>query len=645
MIVCCSAGASGYPHPDEVTADSLHGNLYLKFNLDIRRRNILMMFVPRLYDIYDGSRFYVGESYGSYVCMPKGHDFRYDERLRISTIRNRRNVLPMVFDYVETEFDEETLFNGKILSPFHERNKRFYKYHTYVMNGKRYLSFRPRVRNSVLVSGSAVMGHNSQEIMNVYLHGEHDHMGYDVNVMMDTLKKMPIRCDLRSTFKFLGNDIETRLMLRYGKKADQPTIVSDIADSNDPQLMQLVRVGTLTEREQTAYDSVYRKVETVEGVEDQKGWRHTTDDVGKVMYKYFIRRPSITKGNRELSMTPVLDPFAIGYSKHTGVSYRVNLQAYLSINDNKDLNLSPRIGYNFRQHQLYFNAPLRYTFNRQSDGWLELYVSNGNRISNGILLEKIKNVNRRDTIDWNSLDIDYFRDFQTSLRSNIPLTRHTHLGVGAVFHRRSAVNKSKLIEIGERAMYHSFAPSLTFTYAPSRLVSYKLNYERGIPRILNCDSRYERMEFDSQFTIRYNPLTNLNMRFGAGLYTNMASNDFVDYGMFAENYLPDTWNDDWTGRFFLLSSDLYNASKYYIRSNVSYETPLLLTAYIPFAGYYIEKERMYISTLQLHKTSPYTEMGYAFTTRFFSFGVFAGFFGRRFQEFGTKINVELFNRW
>lgn len=643
LIVCSSVNASGLLSPDEEECDTLHGSLYLKFNLDIKKRNILMMLVPRLYAIYDGSRFYVGESYGKYDYVKSRHEFRFNEQLRIGTIKYRSTVFPNLIDYVAPHLYNETLFNDNILSPFHKKNRRFYKYDTFVQGDLAYLGFRPRVRNSNLTSGNAILDVKTQKIKSAHLSGEFDLINYSVNVVMDTLFNTPQYCSLDSRFKMLGNDINTKLFARYNNTAELP---SDLTDSNNPELMKRARVDSLTQREKAAYDSVYTKTDSTEADgQQQSRFKHTMNNIGDALYKYLIRRPSIGDNSRELSMSPVLDPFALGYSGHTGVSYRIKLWAWLTFNDNQDISLAPRIGYNFRQNQVYINAPLRYTFNRKRDGWLELYVSNGNHISNGILLEKIKNVGHRDTIDWEKMDIDYFRDFQTSLQSNIPIGRHFHIGLGAVYHRRSAVNSGKLNELGERTLYHSFAPSFTFMYTPSSYVSYTFNYERGIPHLLGGDSRYERMEFDSQFAVRYNRLTSLNIRFGTGLYTNMDSNNFVDYDMFSENYLPDAWDDDWTGRFFLLNSDLYNASKYYIRSNVSYESPILATAYIPFLGYFIEKERVYISNLLLHKTSPYTEMGYAFTTRYFSLGIFTSFFGKKFQEIGTKINIELFNRW
>lgn len=646
LFVFCNIGtkASETKITDEFANDTLKGNLYLKFNLDIKRRNVLLMLVPRLYAISDGARYYVGETYGDYDYNKRKHEFDYHEKLRIGTIKNQSTVFPNLLDYIYPHVYDETLFNEYILSPFHPSNKRFYKYTSMPLGDMEYVRFRPRVRNSTLTSGTALINTKTKKIIDASFSGEFDLIDYGVNVVMDTVKNMPEKCYLHSRFKLLGNNVTTTLFARYNCDTQLPT---NIPDSNSPELMAKVRKDSLTTKELEAYNIEYPKREVKDTIVEEKRKKNIFEKVGDVLYDYLIRKPSYGKNGTELSMTPILDPLALGYSGHTGLSYRMKFWGYWKIKNDRNnyITLEPYVGYSFKQKQLYVNVPLRYTFNLKRDGWAELYVSNGNHISNSLLTEKIKNVGRRDTLDFDALNLEYFRNYEMSLKSNIPIGRFFHVGLAAVYHRRAAINMYKMKELGEKTTYHSFAPSFTFKYTPSSYVSYVFNYERSIPHLLGCDSKYERMELDAQFAVRYNALTSLNLHLGGGMYTDMESNDFVDYTNFAENYLPDAWDNDWTGHFFLLNSDYYNASKYYIRANLSYESPIVLCAHIPYVGYYLEKERIYISNVLMQKTRPYTELGYAFTTRYASFGVFTSFFGTHFQEIGTKIELELFSRW
>ena len=119
----------------------------------------------------------------------------------------------------------------------------------------------------------------------------------------------------------------------------------------------------------------------------------------------------------------------------------------------------------------------------------------------------------------------------------------------------------------------------------------------------------------------------------------------MDFANFRDNNLPDGWEDDWTGDFQLLDSRLYNESQYYIRGNLSFETPLLCGYLVPIVGRYVERERIYLSSLSIAHTRLYSELGYSFTCRFFSMGVFASFMNTEYQDLGAKFTFELFRRW
>ena len=172
-----------------------------------------------------------------------------------------------------------------------------------------------------------------------------------------------------------------------------------------------------------------------------------------------------------------------------------------------------------------------------------------------------------------------------------------------------------------------------------------VNYERGLKDILNANMDYERWELDASFLHKMSRLRVLNSRVGTGFYTLRSSNYFVDYTNVRDNNLPSGWEDDWSGQFQLLNSRWYNESDYYLRAHVSYESPLLALSHLPLIGRYFETERIYLSALSIEHTRPYYEVGYGFTNRFFSTGLFASFLGGHFQKFGCKFTIEIFRRW
>ena len=82
-----------------------------------------------------------------------------------------------------------------------------------------------------------------------------------------------------------------------------------------------------------------------------------------------------------------------------------------------------------------------------------------------------------------------------------------------------------------------------------------------------------------------------------------------------------------------------------MRTNFTYETPLLVASWLPYVGHYIEMERIYVSALAVKELHPYFELGYGFTTRLFTIGAFVSNRNWKFNGFGLKFGFELFRHW
>ncbi|EFV05552.1 DUF5686 family protein, partial [Segatella salivae] len=146
--------------------------------------------------------------------------------------------------------------------------------------------------------------------------------------------------------------------------------------------------------------------------------------------------------------------------------------------------------------------------------------------------------------------------------------------------------------------------------------------------------------------LKLRQLKSLQMRLGFGGYTLQSGHTFfLDYTNFRENHVPGGWNDDWSGEFELLNSNKYNESRWYARGNITYESPLLTISHLPWVGHFIEMERIYASVLSSRNCHPYIEIGYGFTTRLFSMGMFLSNDSGKIKEFGCKFGFELFRHW
>ena len=163
---------------------------------------------------------------------------------------------------------------------------------------------------------------------------------------------------------------------------------------------------------------------------------------------------------------------------------------------------------------------------------------------------------------------------------------------------------------------------------------------------MGSNTAYERMEIDGQYNHRLSALSSLQMRAGAGFYTHKGPDSyFLDYTNFRENNVPGGWNDDWACSFELLNSNWYNASEYYVRANIAYESPLMLLSRLPLCGRLIEKERIYFNALAVRNLNPYIEWGYGFRTRAISVGAFVAQHKWDFKEATIRVGIELFRHW
>lgn len=91
-----------------------------------------------------------------------------------------------------------------------------------------------------------------------------------------------------------------------------------------------------------------------------------------------------------------------------------------------------------------------------------------------------------------------------------------------------------------------------------------------------------------------------------------------------------------------LAATWYNASKYYVRANATYESPFMLMSHLPWIGKYVEMERIYANALLVERLNPYMEYGYGFKNRLFSAGMFVATRNDKFDGFGFRFEIELF---
>lgn len=623
-------------------------DFYLKYSFRTVRRNPTLIFVPTMYSIARGNRNYIGENIGR-ISFKAIDDYRIDQKTLKSTIPHNRKAMDVMMRFIIPDLYGISLFDKYMLSPFNYNNRIFYRYRISISDeGRACVNFTPKLNNTQLVKGFAIIDRYTGKIIHTRFSGEYDMVTFEVNAYMgddDTpYALLPTRCDSKAVFKFMGNELRVRFYANFECKVPDIDSIDDkkaesIIDSVRPDPLERIEESIYREhiQENIAKDSAQATVVKRKNKMLKKTWDIVDD--------YILSGQDASNDNASVTLSPLFNPLYLSYSHSHGLAYKMDIGARYIFAPDRYITFTPRLGYNFKIKKFYFNAPLRYTFDAKRNGWVELTWANGNRITNSSVLEIIQEENR-DTIDFSSLNLDYFDDEMVSLSGNMQITKHLEMALGFVYHLRSAVNRHEMEQLGKPSEYRSFAPMVTLTFRPHpEGPTFTANYERGLTNILQSNIKYERWEFDASFKKVLHSLRKYNLRAGGGFYTNKSTDYFVDFANFHDNYIPGGWDDDWTGDFQLLNSQWYNASKYYFRTNVSYESPLLLVTWIPLIGKYIETERIYANFLQIEHTRPYTEIGYGLTNRYFSIGLFASFLNGSFNEFGSKFSFELFRRW
>ena len=636
--------------------EGFQSNVYIKHLYQTHQRNFTLWCVPSMYAIARGQRAFVSEQYSRLTFKENG-ELDNKRQVYYTTIPHNRRTMPTLLEFITPRLYDETLYGDHVLSPFNHYNHRFYRYTTDSIDDKLdSISFRPRfVNNTQLVKGKAIVERSTGRIIEAEMAGEFDMMHFQTKTVQGgwgSRTLLPKFCRTNVYFKFLGNHISTVFEGYY----DCPITLPDSVDvRGNRQLIDSVRPYDLSQEEQALYnyrDSLRASRASADTlttdtlIQQPKPRKHNylRDIAWEKLGESLIRSLKASNEDGYVRLSPIINPQYFSYSERKGFSYRFKLGARYNLSDNVSLGMNTRFGYNFKQRKFYFNIPLRLDYSyRQRDAYAEVAWGSGNRIYNGTVIEELK---RRDgdSLDYENRKLDQFDDWNMRVVNYLPLNNRLAIETGIVLHQRKAVNKTGMKELGMPTKYQSLAPMLSIKTRPWRKGPlFTFDYERGLPGKNYLD--YERWEIDASLKHRMHRLQTLNLRVGTGFYTKRDKNFFMDYSNFRDENLPEGWDDDWSGNFQLLDSYIYNMSDYYIRGNVSYESPLMAASFVPFAGRYVERERIYLSTLSIAHTRLYSELGYGFTCRYFSVGIFASFFNTQFQETGAKFSFELFRRW
>lgn len=624
--------------------------VYRKLKINVARRNAILLPVPTMYRIaHSKVRDYIEEGV-DLLHHKSAYNFSIQRIAHLSTIPHQKETLTSLHKFLVPKPYEETIFGNSILSPFHRNNKRYYIFHFKILYDSLVeISFKPKVNNTQFVIGQAIIDASTGHIVQGQIKGEFDMINFLLTFVMsdDKLSSIyPKHCELSAKFRFMGNVVNAQNIVIYGISCSKNLLAS----STDMQyIMGCIRAEPLTTDEDSIYTRYYASL-TKDTVSTKKKIHWTKKFFWDILGDNLLNKINSNYGSDnqgQININPLFNPLYMGYNGRKGYYYKFDARNIYNFSSTQYLYARLKAGYSFKQRQLYYTIPLEFHFDKRHNGYIKAQLSNGNWVGNGQLKEEML-ASLPDTVKYNAERAEYFRNFNLSLDGSYDLSRHLTLQIGMIGYKRTAVERHTYQQANVPTSYTSVASKAEIIWRPAGWKGPAINlaYERSIRGLMDADVAYERFEFDIQHILAFNKLQSLSYRVGCGFYTLIdGTKNFLDYSNFRDSNIPDGWNDEWTGEFILLPNHWYNLSRYYVRTNATYETPLLALSRLPWIGRYIEKERIYANTLFVTHLHPYTEIGYGFTTRWISVGTFLAQRNGKYDGIGIKIGLELFRQW
>lgn len=624
---------SAFDFPDSLPPSSS----YLRYHVDVKRRNLMLEFVPFFKIFASGKKHMIGESFRE-ITFYDSNQFGVLELARKHTLSSRgARQVPSAANKLTPSIYDISIFRDQLLSPFNRINRRCYIYQAdSVAPDTVLLRFKPRVKNPQLIGGEAVVERATGRVVRTAFDCQHDMLRLHIDLQQGRegiYSLLPESCSVASRFRFFWNKID----LDYQSRFLMPELDSAALLSIDS-----LRPYPLNDAETQLYAP--RKAAVTDSTQSAP---HNRQSAGKFMRNLgyqLIKDHSTDFGQGgHLNISPIFNPFYFTYTANRGFAYRMRLRSSYRLKDNQSLTLGATTGIYITQKRIYYEIPLRYNFNERRQGRIALTFSNGNRIADYAVLEEVKRQKPNSDIDFDSLHLDHYKNTKVKFEARYAVTKFDVLTLGVNYYRRSAIDRHAFELAGRKTVYHTFAPFVELAHRLwNKGPMLTTTYEQALLDVLGSDNRYGKLEVDLAHKISLQRLRTLSLRAGAGKYLFKENNRFLQYENFRDQNLPEGWNDEWSGEFQLLNQHRYNASDYYLRGNITYESPMLLLSWLPVVGRYLQMERFYGNLLSVRRYSPYSEVGYGFTTKYFSLAAYAAFLRTQYKEFGCKFTIELF---
>ncbi len=660
---------------------------YIKGTTQVLDKNFLFRFAPDFFSFDKKNDNTILESIAD-IHFHAPNTFTQKIIAINGTTSNTDEIYEKVMQFLNINVYNPTSFNNEILMP---TAKEGFKYYCFFYDsaidtmGYKFLKIKvePKIKSQKLVSGYIYVMDKFWTIGRIEVKGKIDFLNFDVKTNFGLPEEdflVPKSTEVDIQVKVLGNEVvnhyssyyDYAFTRKYESEYERKVLSNnyDLSDHfnvrldsipviKDSLFWERNRNVPLTEEEKQIYEDYQGKINI----------KIDTSSIKKNVNWNFAKGIFIPKrfsyNETQFKYSGLLNPFKIGFWGKDGITYWQKLHLNREFESGKIVSFSPDIGFVFKRKEFFFNTPVSYLFNPGKMGQFEFSLGNQNQSYSSEIIDEIKEI-IPDSINFEDLNLKYYRHYYTALTGQYELFNGFLGEAGIDYHFYDPVKPDMPSELRTETEegindlidedYRSFTPMFGLQWTPKQYYRYNgkrkeyvgshyptflIEYSRGIPNILDSNSKYERIEADVQQRIPLGLLRSVQYYAGAGIFTNTHSVYFADFRNFRRHNFPESWNDRIGGVFHLLDSYWYNASDSYIQFHAMYEAPFVFLQFFKNVTKDIFKERFYFSQLYTPAIPSYTEVGYGVGNYIFNMGVFVNFNKGECQTVGFKFAFEL----
>lgn len=665
--------------------EEFEAEVYVRGNCHVKKKNFLYRYAPDfLYLDKKGEDDFVEAIVNIHFTSPNHFAQKIEA---INGLRaHSEDIEERVMQFLSMNVYNPTLFNNFVVLPDEKDIFRYYRFeYIEVIESQGYLVHkircRPKIRSQKLINAYLYILDEHWTILEFDVWGRMDFFNYRVETKFGFPNEsdflLPKETLLTFDMNLLGNktinyysSFYDYLYIKKGEEEKEaPETGYDLSKyfSMRSDLLPYVEDENFWAEKRptplTPHDE-----ELLEKRQTRKNGRDTVFSGSTINFAQGTIAPKrIRYNNTSFSYSGLVNPFKLAFSRLDGIVYWQQFRLRQSWENGQELQFRPNIGFLFKNKEIYFRLPVNWVFQPQRIGELNLNFGNKNH-TYGYRTKQLIDEEIPDSLDFDDLDLDYFRHYNFSFNGQYEIHNGLMLETGLDYSWYTPVRSKNsdsarlrteidddVVDIVEDK-YRAFSPYINLKWTPgqyyrfnrkrkeyvgSNYPTFSIEYARGIKGVLNSNSDYERFEVDVQQKIPIGLMRSIQYYAAAGLFTNTKSFYFADFSFFQKRNFPDSWDDPLGGVFHLLPGQWYNASDSYAQIHLMYESPFIIFQFFRGITKDILKERFYISQLYTPAVPNYTELGYSVGNFLGNIGFFVSLNKGKFDRVGAKFAFEL----